>query len=181
MALIWLSTRSLKSFFHRRFWFQVSKPAEVEEGRVAIMASTVTDMVTKTVSVTASTASSTSRAAAQGGILEGSNPSTYDPKNPIIIFIIQVSLKFAIPAPPKLTFLQGWHYPHLLSITSLSSLKDKAAPSHCRSHRRGPFGPLCHGFVSQAMQDFLPVCSDVTQDEFLVSLMRYSPRLPCQI
>jgi len=27
----------------------------------------------------------------QGGILEGANPSHYDKKNPIIIFIIQVS------------------------------------------------------------------------------------------
>lgn len=27
----------------------------------------------------------------QGGILEGGNPSHYDKKNPIVIFIIQVS------------------------------------------------------------------------------------------
>ena len=32
------------------------------------------------------------RAANQGGILQGSNPSAYDPKNPIFVFIIQVSL-----------------------------------------------------------------------------------------
>ncbi|PKY07094.1 hypothetical protein P168DRAFT_231317 [Aspergillus campestris IBT 28561] len=37
--------------------------------------------------------SSDSRAVApQGGILEGGNPSEYDPKNPIVIFIIQASI-----------------------------------------------------------------------------------------
>ncbi|KAL6804315.1 Sodium/hydrogen exchanger family domain-containing protein [Trichoderma sp. SZMC 28012] len=45
---------------------------------------------------TATTASaaptSTVRVAPQGGILEGANPSVYDPKNPITIFIIQVGL-----------------------------------------------------------------------------------------
>ncbi|KAK1248294.1 hypothetical protein MKX08_006514 [Trichoderma sp. CBMAI-0020] len=35
---------------------------------------------------------STVRVAPQGGILEGGNPSVYDPKNPITIFIIQISL-----------------------------------------------------------------------------------------
>lgn len=53
------------------------------------MTRTVTNVVTKTVA--SATASSTLRAAPQGGILEGGNPSKYDSKNPIIIFIIQVS------------------------------------------------------------------------------------------
>ncbi|KAE8350341.1 Sodium/hydrogen exchanger family-domain-containing protein [Aspergillus coremiiformis] len=35
---------------------------------------------------------STSRATPQGGILEGGNPSHYDPKNPIVIFIIQAGI-----------------------------------------------------------------------------------------
>ncbi|KAI9786527.1 MAG: K(+)/H(+) antiporter [Peltula sp. TS41687] len=35
---------------------------------------------------------STSRATPQGGILEGGNPSHYDPKNPIVVFIIQVAI-----------------------------------------------------------------------------------------
>lgn len=30
------------------------------------------------------------KVAHQGGILEGMNPTKYDPKNPIILFIIQV-------------------------------------------------------------------------------------------
>ena len=38
------------------------------------------------------------RAPNQGGILQGSNPSAYDPKNPILVFIIQVSL---FPYPPR--------------------------------------------------------------------------------
>jgi hypothetical protein len=50
---------------------------------------TVTEMVTKTINASI-TASSTLRAPLQGGILEGSNPSSYDPKNPIILFNIQV-------------------------------------------------------------------------------------------
>ncbi|PLB50888.1 hypothetical protein P170DRAFT_354549 [Aspergillus steynii IBT 23096] len=36
--------------------------------------------------------STDNRAAPQGGILEGGNPSHYDPKNPIVIFIIQASI-----------------------------------------------------------------------------------------
>jgi hypothetical protein len=59
------------------------------------MASTVTafvtDTVTKTVAMSA-TAASTARAKAQGGILEGENPTHYNPKDPIIIFIIQVRI-----------------------------------------------------------------------------------------
>ncbi|KAB8238580.1 Kha1p [Aspergillus alliaceus] len=35
---------------------------------------------------------STNRATPQGGILEGGNPSHYDPKNPVVIFIIQASI-----------------------------------------------------------------------------------------
>lgn len=34
--------------------------------------------------------STDNRATPQGGILEGGNPSHYDPKNPIVVFIIQV-------------------------------------------------------------------------------------------
>ena len=52
---------------------------------------TVTDFVTTTVNATAS-ATSTGRATPQGGIFEGGNPTHYDPKNPIILFIIQAAL-----------------------------------------------------------------------------------------
>lgn len=55
---------------------------------------TVTQLLTTTlrVTVSAATASSTSKATPQGGILEGSNPSQYDPKNPIVLFIIQAGI-----------------------------------------------------------------------------------------
>lgn len=53
--------------------------------------------ITKTASSAAATA--TSRAPAQGGILEGLNPTHYDSKNPITIFIIQVRSS----APVQLT------------------------------------------------------------------------------
>ncbi|KAL8736536.1 MAG: hypothetical protein Q9181_002407 [Wetmoreana brouardii] len=57
------------------------------------MASTVTSLITTTlVSKTTPTPTSGVRAAHQGGILEGANPSKYDSKNPIIIFIIQAGI-----------------------------------------------------------------------------------------
>ena len=56
---------------------------------MATVTKILTSVVTKTMA--SATASSTNRAAPQGGILEDANPSVYDPKNPITIFIIQVS------------------------------------------------------------------------------------------
>ncbi|OQO03735.1 hypothetical protein B0A48_10400 [Cryoendolithus antarcticus] len=68
--------------------------------------STVTEFVsvtlTKTLAASAS-ASATIRAAPQGGILEGSNPSHYDSKNPIILFIIQAGI--------IILFCRLLHYP----------------------------------------------------------------------
>lgn len=52
--------------------------------------STVTQVVTSVVASSAASASSTLRARPQGGILEGEDPSVWDSKNPIILFIIQV-------------------------------------------------------------------------------------------
>lgn len=57
--------------------------------------STVTQVVTSVVTSAASP-SSTLRARPQGGILEGEDPSVYDSKNPIILFIIQVNKRLAI-------------------------------------------------------------------------------------
>ncbi|KAI5371074.1 putative cation/H+ exchanger, sodium/solute symporter superfamily [Septoria linicola] len=55
---------------------------------------TVTEFVTTTVNATAATALATSgnRATPQGGILEGIDPTHYDSKNPIILFIIQAGI-----------------------------------------------------------------------------------------
>ena len=55
---------------------------------MATITATVTDVVTKTVA--SASASSTVKVAPQGGILEGGNPTHYDAKNPITLFIIQV-------------------------------------------------------------------------------------------
>ena len=50
-------------------------------------------------SAAAATATATGyRAVPQGGVLEGANPSVYDPKNPIILFIIQVCAFFFLRA-----------------------------------------------------------------------------------
>ena len=43
-------------------------------------------------SSTASAAATSTKVPAQGGILEGANPSVFDPKNPIIVFIIQAGI-----------------------------------------------------------------------------------------
>jgi len=56
---------------------------------MATITQTVTDVVTRTVA--SASATSTNRAVPQGGILEGGDPSKYNPKEPIILFIIQVS------------------------------------------------------------------------------------------
>lgn len=53
--------------------------------------------------VASATATSTYRAAPQGGIIEGANPSHYDPKNPIIMFIIQAGI--------IIIFCRLLHYP----------------------------------------------------------------------
>jgi hypothetical protein len=55
--------------------------------------SSIASVVTKTITKAASASVSptpTVRATPQGGVLEGGDPSHYDPKNPIILFIIQV-------------------------------------------------------------------------------------------
>jgi hypothetical protein len=52
-----------------------------------------TSIVTRTVTAVTSAAPPTAtadRAAPQGGVLEGLNPSQYSASNPIILFIIQV-------------------------------------------------------------------------------------------
>ncbi|KJY00431.1 k(+) h(+) antiporter 1 like protein [Zymoseptoria brevis] len=57
------------------------------------MATTVTEFVTNTVIRTAAAATATATGVKpQGGILEGENPSQYDSKNPIILFIIQAGI-----------------------------------------------------------------------------------------
>lgn len=54
---------------------------------------TVTEFITRTVNATSPTASSGGdRATPQGGVFENVNPTEYDPKNPIILFIIQASI-----------------------------------------------------------------------------------------
>ncbi|KYK57462.1 K/H antiporter 1 [Drechmeria coniospora] len=68
------------------------------------LSSTLSDTISATISSTLSSSSSatsssssaaattTQRAPHQGGVLEGSNPTVYDPTNPIILFIIQVCI-----------------------------------------------------------------------------------------
>jgi Kef-type K+ transport system membrane component KefB len=53
---------------------------------------TVTEIITKTINATAAITSAANRATPQGGVFEGVNPSRYDPKNPIILFIIQAAI-----------------------------------------------------------------------------------------
>ncbi|KAJ9616534.1 hypothetical protein H2200_000253 [Cladophialophora chaetospira] len=53
---------------------------------------TITEFVTHTVNATAATSSAAHRATPQGGVFEHVNPSRFDPKNPIILFIIQAAI-----------------------------------------------------------------------------------------
>lgn len=55
---------------------------------------TLTSSIATAVTAASSSASATSthRAAPQGGILEGGNPTVYSASNPIVLFIIQVCL-----------------------------------------------------------------------------------------
>jgi hypothetical protein len=68
---------------------------------MATLLSTVTQSIQHTVTKTLTSAapSSTQRATPQGGILEHSDPSVYDPKNPIIIFIIQAGILHNLQFP----------------------------------------------------------------------------------
>lgn len=56
------------------------------------MASIVTSIITTTASAKPAATSAALRVASQGGILDGGNPSKYNPKDPITIFIIQVNV-----------------------------------------------------------------------------------------
>ncbi|ELR01827.1 hypothetical protein GMDG_00927 [Pseudogymnoascus destructans 20631-21] len=66
------------------------------------MSNTISSAVSKT-AAGAAAATTGLRATPQGGILEGANPATYDPKNPIILFIIQVII--------IIIFCRLLHYP----------------------------------------------------------------------
>ena len=87
------------------------------------------------------------RAPAQGGILQGANPSVYDPKNPIIIFIIQVCwLSHLLQCNGLLSnAITGRHHHHLLPPSPPASLEDQTTTSHCGSHRWHIARALRHG------------------------------------
>jgi Kef-type K+ transport system membrane component KefB len=53
---------------------------------------TVTEFVTRTVNATVATATPSNRATPQGGVFEHVDPTHYDTKNPIILFIIQAAI-----------------------------------------------------------------------------------------
>lgn len=87
------------------------------------------------------------RAPAQGGILQGANPSVYDPKNPIILFIIQVCLSLVLMVlKSKLTIsIPGRYHHHLLQTPPLAPLKDPPTKSYRGSHWWHTPGTVRHG------------------------------------
>ena len=107
--------------------YTAAYPKHQAEKMASVSVSTVTVTVTAK-AVAATTAAA--RAAAQGGILEGANPSKYDAKNPIIIFIIQASLT-PDQGLGSLTVLVGWHHHHFHPSPTLSPLQDSPASRHC--------------------------------------------------
>ena len=106
------------------------------------MASTIISTVTATI-IAQATASSVAdqRAASQGGIIEGENPSKYDSKNPIIIFIIQVS-RYESKASTALTVFTGRHHHYLHPPPAFSSLQDAPTSCHCGNRWRYPPRPV---------------------------------------
>jgi hypothetical protein len=67
--------------------------------KASVMATaTVTEFLTRTINGTMVTAAanSTHRVPSQGGVFEGINPTTYDTKNPITLFIIQASIVISL-------------------------------------------------------------------------------------
>lgn len=55
-------------------------------------AASIVASVVKTAAAAAATTTAAHRAPPQGGVIEGANPSVYNPKDPITMFIIQVRL-----------------------------------------------------------------------------------------
>ncbi|XMA11277.1 hypothetical protein WAI453_004068 [Rhynchosporium graminicola] len=56
------------------------------------MSSSMLATASRTVLSSASPTPTGSRAAPQGGVIEGLNPTTYDPKYPVVLFIIQAGI-----------------------------------------------------------------------------------------
>lgn len=56
------------------------------------MATTTSSDLSTLTSASAEATPTGDRAPSQGGVIEGANPSEYNPKDPIVLFIIQVSL-----------------------------------------------------------------------------------------
>jgi hypothetical protein len=66
--------------------------------------------------------STENRAPPQGGILEGGNPSHYDPKNPIVIFIIQVIPGSGYALGYRSPQAIGLHHHRTLSVAPLATV-----------------------------------------------------------
>ncbi|PBP17256.1 K+/H+ antiporter 1 [Diplocarpon rosae] len=56
------------------------------------MSSSIAATASRTISSAASASATGNRAVPQGGIIEGLNPTTYDPSHPIVLFIIQAGI-----------------------------------------------------------------------------------------
>ena len=73
------------------------------------------------------------RAPSQGGVIEGMNPSKYNPKDPITMFIIQVCLANAEPplaCMPLLNYRTGRPHHYRLPHPPLASLQDPPTPRY---------------------------------------------------
>lgn len=65
------------------------------EVNMASVTQSLVQTVTRTVTTTSPTATSGDRAPPQGGVFEGVDPTHFDPKNPITLFVIQAVLVIA--------------------------------------------------------------------------------------
>lgn len=108
---------------------------------------TVTEVITKAASASASASSTgTPKVPAQGGVLEKVNPVHYDAKNPIILFIVQVSNFLSVASSIILIeSCPGRHYHYLLQTPTMAFKQNPPASCHFRSHRWHSPRTFSHG------------------------------------
>ena len=128
--------------------------------KMASVTATVLQTVTRTVSASASSISGADRATPQGGVFEGVNPTHWDSKSPITLFVIQACIVIA--------FTRILHWP-------LSKLRQPRVIAEVITVRR------TYQDLLETVTNHSRVSSWVLQclEEFLVSHSTFSRLLQC--
>lgn len=122
---------------------------------------TTTQLLVSTVTATSSSASATASSGAppQGGILEGENPSKYDPK--VSLSVTKCFHQYSSSRRTESNYLvyhpsRDYHY--FLPLTSLPIVSDPAASCDRRSDRRHFTRPVRDGTDSRIYKCHIPHC-----------------------